>query len=76
MGCRCAIATDEYHGWECSVTEGSCMFLVPNEKACYDTYGEGPLAMPECTEYALEHVREQELKDIIIADRGNHCKEE
>lgn len=22
MSCKCAIRTDEYHGWECSITEG------------------------------------------------------
>ena len=53
MGCRWAIPTDEYHGWECSVTDGACEFLFPSEKECYDTYGEGPLAMAECEE-ALE----------------------
>ena len=42
MGCKCAIATDEYHGWECSITEGPCMFLVPNSKKCAEEYGEGP----------------------------------
>lgn len=44
MSCRCAERTDEYHGWKCSVTDGACMFLVPSEKACYEEYGEGPLA--------------------------------
>lgn len=47
MSCKCAIATDEYHGWECSVTGGACEFLVPSEKACYERYGEGPLAFEE-----------------------------
>ena len=42
MGCKCAIATDEYHGWECSITEGPCMFLVPNSKKCAEEYREGP----------------------------------
>ena len=42
MGCKCAIVTDEYHGWECSITEGPCMFLVPNSKKCAEKYGEGP----------------------------------
>ena len=44
MACRCASITDEYHGWKCSVTDGQCMFLVPDEKRCYEEYGEGPLA--------------------------------
>lgn len=42
MSCKCAIATDEYSGWECSITGGRCMFLVPNSKKCAEIYGEGP----------------------------------
>ena len=41
-GCKCAVATDEYHGWECSITGGACMFLFPNSKLCAEGYGEGP----------------------------------
>lgn len=41
-GCKCAIRTDEYHGWECSITEGACVFLYPDSKACAEQYGEGP----------------------------------
>ena len=26
MTCKCAVRTDEYHGWKCSITEGSCIF--------------------------------------------------
>ena len=43
MGCRSAERTDEYHGWKCNVTDGECMFLFPDEKACFEKYGEGPL---------------------------------
>ena len=42
MACKCAIPTDEYHGWECSITEGACMFMIPNSKRCAEMYGEGP----------------------------------
>lgn len=42
MVCTCSIKTDEYHGWECSITEGPCMFFIPNSKACASKYGEGP----------------------------------
>ena len=42
MACSCAKATDEYHGWECTVSGGACMFLYPNSKACAEMYGEGP----------------------------------
>ena len=41
MSCKCAIRTDEYHGWECSITEEMCMFLHPDSRACADMYGEG-----------------------------------
>lgn len=44
MACRFAERCDEYHGYRCSETDGACVFLVPNEKVCYDIYGEGPLA--------------------------------
>ena len=47
MACRFASSTDEYHGWECSETEGACMFFVPDEQRCFNEYGEGPLAFEE-----------------------------
>ncbi len=40
--CKCAINTDKWHGWKCEITEGPCMFLIPNSKACAEDYGEGP----------------------------------
>lgn len=42
MSCKAARATDEYHGWECEITGGACMFLYPNSKACAEEFGEGP----------------------------------
>lgn len=42
MSCKCAKQTDEWHGWECSITEGPCMYLMPDSKACAEEYGEGP----------------------------------
>lgn len=42
MACKAARPTDEFHGWECTITEGACMFLVPDSKACAEQYGEGP----------------------------------
>lgn len=45
--CKCAIVTDEYHGWRCSVTDGACMFLIPDSKACAERFGEGPDAVME-----------------------------
>lgn len=40
--CSAAYTTDEYHGYGCSITEGACMFLYPDSKACAEQYGEGP----------------------------------
>ena len=40
--CKAAYRTDEYHGWGCNVSGDSCMFLVPNSKACAEQFGEGP----------------------------------
>ncbi|MBU3205159.1 hypothetical protein [Clostridium algidicarnis] len=41
MSCRCSIYTED--GPMCPATGDRCMFLIPNEKACYELYGEGPL---------------------------------
>lgn len=40
--CEAAYCTDEWHGYGCSITEGPCVFLYPNSKACAEEYGEGP----------------------------------
>lgn len=45
--CKAAYHTDEYHGYGCSITEGPCMFLYPDSKACAEKYGEGPDAEQE-----------------------------
>ena len=42
MSCKCAIQTDEYYGWECEITGGACLFIVPDSKQCANKYGEGP----------------------------------
>lgn len=46
-GCACSYLTDEWNGWGCEVTDGACVFLRPNSKACAEIYGEGPDAWPE-----------------------------
>ncbi|EIA17572.1 TPA: hypothetical protein K8N36_000933 [Clostridium perfringens] len=40
MGCRAS-----YGGMErkCRVTGDRCVFMIPDEKLCYELYGEGPL---------------------------------
>lgn len=45
MSCKCAKQTDEWHGWECEITGGECMFLRPDSKACAEIYEEGPDAV-------------------------------
>lgn len=46
-GCSCASPTDQWHGWECSITGGECMFLFPSATMCAKIYGEGPNAVDE-----------------------------
>lgn len=36
--CPNAKSTDQYHGWECKITGGECMFLFPNYNACQSMY--------------------------------------
>lgn len=40
MGCRAS-----YGGMErkCRVTGDRCVFMIPDEKLCYELFGEGPL---------------------------------
>lgn len=52
--CSAAYYTDEYHGYGCSVTEGSCMFFYPDSKMCAEIYGEGPDADAYCSEESQE----------------------
>lgn len=47
MACKCAYPTDEYSGFGCEVTGGSCMFFIPDSKRCAELYGEGPDAQNE-----------------------------
>lgn len=42
MSCKCAKSTDQWHGWECTITEGPCEFLIPDSKRCAEIFGEGP----------------------------------
>ena len=42
MLCKCAKPTNQYHGWKCTISDGACMFSVPNSRACAEIYGEGP----------------------------------
>lgn len=66
MACSCAIKTDEYHGWECQVSGGACMFLNPNSKRCAEEYEEGPDAHFDDEEDILED------DDIIEDESGDY----
>lgn len=41
MSCSCS-KFDIDEGFKCSITGDRCVFMVPNAKACYELYGEGP----------------------------------
>lgn len=45
MSCKCAIETDQWHGWECDITGGACMYLSPDSKQCAIDFNEGPDAV-------------------------------
>ena len=42
MSCKCSIPTDQYHGYECSITGGECAFIFPDSVACAIQFQEGP----------------------------------
>jgi hypothetical protein len=45
-GCDCARKCEDYGGWMCTATGGTCMFLAPDSSSCASQYGKGPLVMP------------------------------
>jgi hypothetical protein len=41
--CTCATGYDpDTNRYECSISGGECMFLIPDSKACAEMFGEGP----------------------------------
>ena len=34
LGCSCARPSGEFHGWRCTVSGDSCVFLIPSSEAC------------------------------------------
>lgn len=69
-GCSCAIATDEYHGYECEISGGACMFLIPNAKRCAEMYDEGPYVdQLKKSEEEAEH--QEMVDDIILNEEGD-----
>ena len=59
MSCVCSKQTDEFHGWECSITDGACMFLFPSSKKCAEVYGEGPDANHDKCEDCIKFYTEE-----------------
>ncbi|MEA4928562.1 MAG: hypothetical protein VB104_07790 [Candidatus Limiplasma sp.] len=80
-GCSCATPTHKWHGWECSIRGGACMFLTPDARACAEKYGEGPCA--ENTQDASEIAkvsaelaatrRERDAAKTVLFDQCKHC---
>ncbi len=42
MACKCATYDPDSGRWDCSVSGGGCMYLLPSSKQCAADYGEGP----------------------------------
>lgn len=78
MSCKCAKISDQYHGWECEVSGGACMFLHPNSKLCAEEYGEGTDANEPDLEDAEKFVEDDLTKyscwdcenEFITGDRA------
>lgn len=81
MSCSFAKRTDEYYGWKCSETDGACMFFIPDEKACYEEYGEGPLAFEGEEREGQEVLPEetcrqtvgQYVEELVKRAKGTKC---
>ena len=54
MSCKCAKISDEYCGWECTISGDQCMYMPPNSKRCAKEYGEGPDAESPDAESEVE----------------------
>jgi len=71
--CKAAYYTDEWHGYGCEITEGACMFLFPDSKACAEKYGEGPDMDKEETESRtirmIDYIEGPVPKDLCTVDR-------
>ena len=65
MACGFSERTDEYHGWKCSSTDGACMYFIPDEKACYKEYGEGPLAFRDAESSEQEAVQIKSCRQTV-----------
>lgn len=68
MSCKYAFPTDEHHGWGCTVTDGACMFVIPDSIACAIEFQEGPDAdkTPEQLEAMKENSPMNEMCKRIV----------
>lgn len=73
--CKAAYPTDEWHGYGCDISGGSCMFLYPDSKACAEKYGEGPdvVSIGDCDECIHGYYK----GDLLCCKReGEGCQPE
>lgn len=56
MNCKCAKRTDQYYGYICSITEGACMYLVPDQDMCAEQYGE----VEHTKHWNKDHIRQKQ----------------
>lgn len=42
MACKLATYYEDDGYYQCSVTDGRCMYMSPDSKRCAEEYGEGP----------------------------------
>ena len=77
MGCKCAKISDEYCGWECTISGDQCMYMPPNSKRCAEEYGEGPDAKKDkcedCKKFYLEN-NKRCCKDEPLSFDGENIK--
>lgn len=77
--CTAARPTDEFHGWKCDITDGECMFLMPDSKRCAEMYGEGPdayLLEDEENNKDNESNNSRIIEDIIADEEGDYLSDE
>lgn len=67
MGCRFAEYDNDSGRFKCYETDGGCEFLIPDAKACYKKFGEGPLAFEEEKKKKKEEIPKKLVKSRYLA---------
>lgn len=76
MSCRCAKFDNGSFRYKCSVSGDGCMFMMPDEKLCYEIYGEGPLAFEENEKKYNNYMQATEVdKDLCTTIAMEECSE-